>query len=108
MPAQFRPRGADLVIAHGIIAATLLNERCVFDFIVMPHGVDLGNSELFASAIPELLKEAASDDAGSAAIVSCLVRRMVTLVLRDAWHERWWSRQWEAVMASSSRNSSRP
>jgi AraC-like DNA-binding protein len=86
-PLQFRPGGADLVIAHGIVAATLLNGRCVFDFIVMPHCVDLGNSELFVSAIPELLREAASDDAGSAAIVSCLVRRIVTLVLRDAWHD---------------------
>jgi AraC-like DNA-binding protein len=96
-PLQLRPRsgtaggsgtrGADLVIAHGIIAATLLNGRCVFDFIVMPHCADLGNSELFASAIPELLRESASDDAGSAAIVKCLVRRIATLILRDAWVE---------------------
>jgi AraC-like DNA-binding protein len=96
-PLQFRPRsdpagsagtrGAGLVIAHGVIAATLLNGRCVFDFIVMPHCTELGNSELFVSAIPELLREAASDDAGSAAIVKCLLRRIVTLILREAWVE---------------------
>lgn len=85
-PVQFRtPPDGGLTVAHGLVAATLLNGQCVFDFIAMPHCVDLGNSELFAGAIPELLRESAQPQAGSDAIVSCLVRRIVTFTLRDAW-----------------------
>lgn len=77
--------GPALRVAHGVIAATLLNGQCVFDFITLPHGVDLADSELFTSAVPELIRESNSAAAGADAIVSCLVRRIVTHTLRDAW-----------------------
>jgi AraC-like DNA-binding protein len=85
---QFRASSADgdgLLIAQGVIAATLLNGQCVFDFITLPYRVDLGDSDLFVSAVPELLRESSSEEAGSDSIVNCLVRRIVTFALRDAW-----------------------
>ena len=83
----FIPGGTGLALAHGIVAATLLNGRCVFDFITLPYNADLAGSELFTSAIPELLRESQLTDAGAAAVVNCLVRRVVTVVLRAAWPE---------------------
>lgn len=77
--------GAALAVAHGVLSATLLGGRNIFDFIAMPHAVDTSDSELFTGAIPEMLLESARGGPGSAAIVVCLVRRVVTRVLRDAW-----------------------
>lgn len=83
----FVPGRAGLALAHGMVAATLLNGRCVFDFITLPCSVDLAGTELFNGAIPELLRESQHTDAGAAAVVNCLVRRVVTVVLRKAWPE---------------------
>lgn len=85
--ASATAQGGKLVVAHGRVAATLLSGQCVFDFVSLPHCVDLGHSELFVGAIPELLRESGNAEAGSAEIVSCLVRRIVTFVLRDAWSD---------------------
>ena len=86
-PYTFVPGDAGLQLAHGMIAAKLMDGRCIFDFIAMPHSADAGRSELFKSAIPEMLHESAHPSPGSEAVVHCLLRRVVTFVLRDAWAE---------------------
>jgi AraC-like DNA-binding protein len=77
--------GPGLVLAHGLLRATLLDGRSLFDFMPLPHVLEAGGTELFTGAIPELLREAAQGGAGSAAIVTCLARRLVTALVRDAW-----------------------
>jgi AraC-like DNA-binding protein len=76
-----------LLVASATFSANLLDGRSIFDFIAMPYTYDAGNSELFVSAIPELLQESAHGGAGSAAIVTCLMRRIVTLLVRQGWPE---------------------
>jgi len=75
----------NLNIAYGVVDATLLDGRNIFELTAMPLTFDAGRSELFTGAIPEMLREAKSGGAGSKGIVICLVRRIVTRVLRDAW-----------------------
>jgi AraC-like DNA-binding protein len=76
-----------LLVASGNFSARLLDGRSIFDFIAMPYVHDAGSSELFVSAIPELLRESAHGGAGSAAIVTCVMRRIVTLLVREGWPE---------------------
>jgi AraC-like DNA-binding protein len=83
---EFMPQpGPDLVLAHGLLGATLLDGRSLFDFLPLPHRLHAAGTELFSGAIPELLRESAYGGPGSAAIVTCLVRRLVTTLVRDAW-----------------------
>lgn len=77
--------GSGLVLAHGLLGATLLDGRSLFDFLPLPHRLEAGDTELFTGAIPEMLRESAHGGAGSAAIVACLARRLVTTLVRDAW-----------------------
>jgi len=87
-PGGVAPRpGPGLVLAHGLLGATLLDGRSLFDFLSLPHRQEAGGTELFTGAIPELLRESAHGGAGSAAIVTCLARRLVTTLVRDAWPE---------------------
>lgn len=79
--------GPGLVVAHGLLRATLLDERSVFDYVRLPHRLEAAGTELFTGAIPELLRESAYGGPGSAAIVTCLARRLVTTLLRDAWRD---------------------
>lgn len=74
-----------VVLAHGLLGATLLDGRSLFDFFALPHRFDAAGSELFTGAIPELLRESAYAGPGSAAIITCLARRLVTTLVRDAW-----------------------
>jgi AraC-like DNA-binding protein len=76
-----------LLVASATFSAKLLDGRSIFDFIAMPYAYDAGGSELFVSAIPELLRESAHGGAGSAAIVTCVMRRILTLLLRQGWPE---------------------
>lgn len=76
---------AGLVLAHCLLGANLLDGRSLFDFLPMPHILDASGTELFTSAIPEMLREAAYGGPGSHAIVSCMSRRLVTSLVRDAW-----------------------
>jgi AraC-like DNA-binding protein len=77
--------GHGLVVAHGLLDAALLDGRSVFDYIRLPHCLEAGGTELFTGAIPELLRESACGGPGSDAIITCLARRLVTTLLRDAW-----------------------
>ncbi|MBV8625481.1 MAG: helix-turn-helix transcriptional regulator [Herbaspirillum sp.] len=79
---QYRP---GLVLAHGLLGATLLDGRSLFDFLDLPHILNAANTELFNGAIPELLRESAFGGPGSSAIITCLARRLVTVLVRDAW-----------------------
>lgn len=86
LPGYAAPRpGPGLVLAHGLLAAKLLDGRSLFDFLLLPHRLDAAGSELFTGAIPELLRESAHGGAGSAAIVNCVARRLVTTLVRHAW-----------------------
>jgi AraC-like DNA-binding protein len=86
LPAEMVPRAdAGLVLVHGLLSATLLDGRSLFDFLTLPHRLDASGTELFNGAIPELLRESVHGGAGSAAIVTCLARRLVTTLVRDAW-----------------------
>ena len=86
LPREAAPRsGAGMVLAHGLLGATLLDGRCLFEFLTLPHRQEAGGTELFTGAIPEMLSEAAHGGAGSAAIVTCLARRLVTTLVREAW-----------------------
>lgn len=76
-----------LTIASGVLRGQLLDGRSLFDFISLPHVVDAANTELFTGAVPEMLRESAQGGPGSEAIVVCLIRRLVTTLLRDAWPE---------------------
>lgn len=78
---------ADLAVAAGSLRVNLLDGRNMFDFIATPHVHDAIGTELFTGAIPELLRESQQGGPGSDAIVVCLVRRLVTVLLRDAWPE---------------------
>jgi AraC-like DNA-binding protein len=77
--------GAGMVLMHCQLGAHLLDGRSLFDFLPMPHALEASGTELFTSALPEMLREAANDGPGSAAIVTCLARRLVTTLVRDAW-----------------------
>jgi AraC-like DNA-binding protein len=86
LPREAAPRpGNGLVLAHGLLGATLLDGRSLFEFLSLPHRQEAGGTELFTGAIPEMLREAAHGGAGSAAIVTCLARRLVTTLVREAW-----------------------
>jgi len=86
LPAEMAPRpDAGLVLVHGLLGATLLDGRSLFDFLTLPHRLEARGTELFNGAIPELLRESAHGGAGSTAIVTCLARRLVTTLVRDAW-----------------------
>jgi AraC-like DNA-binding protein len=86
LPGTPAPRpGPGLVVAHGLLDATLLDGRSVFDYIHLPHRLKAVGSELFKGAIPELLRESACGSPGADAIIACLARRLVTVLLRDAW-----------------------
>jgi AraC-like DNA-binding protein len=76
---------AGLVLAHCLLGANLLDGRSLFDFLPMPQTMDASGTELFTSAIPEMLREAAHGGPGSSAIVTCLARRLVTTQVRNAW-----------------------
>lgn len=78
---------AGAVLAHGLLSATLLDGRSLFEFLALPHRFDAAGSELFTGAIPELLRESAYAGPGSAAIITCLARRVVTALVRDAWRD---------------------
>lgn len=82
-----RISGQDMSIGHALLSATLLDGRRIFDFVSMPHYFNAAGTELFISAIPELLKESANGGPGSAAIVVCLLRRVITQIVRHAWPE---------------------
>lgn len=84
-PAAAAAPFSGVVLAHGLLSATLLDGRSLFDFFTLPHWVDAAGSELFTGAIPELLRESAYAGPGSAAIITCLARRLVTALVRDAW-----------------------
>jgi len=79
------PHGEGLAIATGLLRVNLLDGRSIFDFMPSPHVYDAAGSELFTGAIPELLRESAQGGPGSDAIVVCLIRRVVTVLVRDAW-----------------------
>ncbi|WP_020652040.1 helix-turn-helix domain-containing protein [Massilia niastensis] len=86
LPRDAAPQaGAGLELAHCLLGARLLDGRSLFDFLPLPHTLDAGGSELFTGAIPEMLREAAHGGPGSSAIVTCLARRLVTTLVRDAW-----------------------
>lgn len=86
LPQDAAPRpGPGLVLAHGLLGATLLDGRSVFDFLSLPHRQEAAGTELLTGAIPEMLRESAHGGAGSAAIVTCLARRLVTALMREAW-----------------------
>jgi AraC-like DNA-binding protein len=86
LPRDAAPQpSAGLVLAHCLLGANLLDGRSLFDFLPMPHMLDASGTELFTSAIPEMLREAAYGGPGSPAIVSCMARRLVTTLVRDAW-----------------------
>jgi AraC-like DNA-binding protein len=86
LPRYAAPQpSAGLVLAHCLLSANLLDGRSLFDFLPTPHMMDASGTELFTSAIPEMLREAAHGGLGSAAIVTCLSRRLVTALVRDAW-----------------------
>ena len=74
-----------LVLAHGLLGATLLDGRSLFDFLDLPHVLNAAGTEIFTGAIPELLRESAFGGPGSSAIITCLARRLVTVLVRDAW-----------------------
>lgn len=76
-----------VVLAHGLLSATLLDGRSLFEFFSLPHQLDAAGTELFTGAIPELLRESAYAGPGSAAIITCLARRLVTTLVRDAWSD---------------------
>lgn len=83
------PGGGDgLAVASGVLRVNLLDGRSMFDFIATPHAHDAAGTELFTGAIPELLRESALGGPGSDAIVVCLIRRLVTVLMRDAWPEQ--------------------
>jgi AraC-like DNA-binding protein len=77
-----------LAVATGLLRVNLLDGRSMFDFIPTPHMHDAAGTELFTGAIPELLRESALGGPGSDAIVVCLIRRLVTVLVRDAWPEQ--------------------
>jgi AraC-like DNA-binding protein len=90
LPGDSEPRpGRGLVLAHGLLGATLLDGRSLFDFLLLPHLLDAAGTELLTGAIPEMLRESAHGGAGSAAIVTCLARRLVITLVRDAWPADW-------------------
>jgi AraC-like DNA-binding protein len=74
-----------MVLAHGLLGAMLLDGTNLFDVLPLPHCLDASGTELFIAAIPELLRESAYGGPGSDAIVTCLARRLVTTLVRDAW-----------------------
>lgn len=74
-----------LTVATSLLRVNLLDGRSMFDFIALPHMFDAAGAELFTGAIPELLRESAQGGPGSDAIVVCLIRRLVTVLVRDAW-----------------------
>ena len=76
-----------VALAHGLLTATLLDGRSLFDFLSLPHQLDAAGTELFTGAIPELLRESSEAGPGSAAIITCLARRLVTTLVRDAWSD---------------------
>jgi AraC-like DNA-binding protein len=76
---------AGLVLAHGLLGASLLDGRSLFDLLPLPHRLNAAGTELLTGAIPEMLRELAHGGAGSAAIVTCLARRLITTLVRDAW-----------------------
>jgi AraC-like DNA-binding protein len=77
--------GDGLELAMGRLRVSLLDGRNVFDFVETPHVYDAAGTELFTGAIPELLRESVHGGPGSDAIVICLIRRLVTTLIRDAW-----------------------
>lgn len=77
--------GDRLAVAMGLLRVNLLDGRSMFDFIETPYVYDAAGTELFTGAIPELLRESAQGGPGSDAIVICLIRRLVTALVRDAW-----------------------
>lgn len=86
LPRTAAPRsGPGLVLAHGLLCALLLDGRSLFEFLSLPHRQEALGTELLSGAIPEMLRESAHGGAGSAAIVTCLARRLVTTLVRDAW-----------------------
>lgn len=86
LPPDAAPRcGHNLVLAHGLLCAKLLDGRSLFSFLAMPHRQEAGDTELLTGAIPELLRESAYGGPGSAAIITCLARRLVTTLVRDEW-----------------------
>jgi AraC-like DNA-binding protein len=89
LPPQLSSESGDneLAVATGMLRVSLLDGRSMFDFIDTPHVYDATGTELFTGAIPELLRESAHGGPGSDAIVICLIRRLVTVLVRDAWPE---------------------
>ncbi len=88
LPREAAPRsGAGMVLAHGLLCATLLDGRSLFELLHLPHRQEAGGTELLSGAIPEMLRESAHGGAGSAAIITCLARRLVTTLVREAWPE---------------------
>ena len=86
LPGQMELRPSPgLVLAHGLLGATLLDGRSLFALLPLPHRLNAAGTELLTGAIPEMLRESAHGGAGSAAIVTCLARRLVTTLVRDAW-----------------------
>jgi AraC-like DNA-binding protein len=79
------PGDHGLAVAMGLLRVSLLDGRSMFDFIDTPHLFDAAGTELFTGAVPELLRESAQGGPGSDAIVICLIRRLVTALVRDAW-----------------------
>jgi hypothetical protein len=77
--------GDGLALGMALLPVNLLDERSMFDFIETPHVYDAAGTELFTGAIPELLRESAQGGPGSDAIVICLIRRLVTALVRNAW-----------------------
>jgi AraC-like DNA-binding protein len=86
LTGEAAPRAsAGLVLAHCLLGANLMDGRSLFDYLPMPYMQDASGTELFTSAIPEMLREAAHGAPGSSAIVSCLARRLVTVLVREGW-----------------------
>ncbi|TFW29275.1 helix-turn-helix domain-containing protein [Duganella callida] len=84
-PQPGRGIASGLTLAHGLLGASLLDGRSLFDFLALPHTLEADGTELFTGAIPELLRESAYGGPGSGAIITCLARRLVTALVRDAW-----------------------
>jgi AraC-like DNA-binding protein len=75
------PYGGGLTIAHGVLSATLPDGRKLCDFIAMRHACAADTP--CGGETPEA--PPAAVDAGSNAIMICLMRRIVTRLLRERW-----------------------
>lgn len=74
---------AGLTIAHGVLDATLLDGRDLFDFIAAQHAY--GVEAQGGGALAQALGPPAPGEAGSAALMICLIRRVVARLLRERW-----------------------